>query len=402
MRTFCIGLLFLLFGNGLKAQGQDPIQWVGILTDTTHVKRELANTYELFPIPVAGVGLFMSDTVLACKAVGISKWPNGAKVTERQLFHLGGNAVNVTSYLAARLVSEGKIRWETTFFSLFPKLKDKVNPAYHAMTLKDLLSHRARVRPYSTTAELVAFPKLRGNDVQQRRKFVQEVLNNPPGDTGLVYSNGGVALAAIMLEMVSQKTYKDLLDKYLTKEFGVRAYMGWPNQFGEMQPWGHWMPNSKQVLFTPVSKSENAAISTLFSPACHLSMTLRDMMRFYQVQLRGIQGKHPRIPKQTYEFMHYGLPTYSLGWLHKQDPGSRVSTHDGSAGTFYAHVTLLPDVDLGILIVTNTAGGPTNEAVAYLRTAVLTKVFDQPVPEMPKASYDGHHPLLDGHDHHDH
>jgi len=119
--------MFLCVSEGTFAQ--DPIQWKAILTDTTHLKRTIGHTYRAFPVPAIGAGPFRSDTLLAARLEGLHKWPNGNLINEHNYFHLGGNSMGITSYIAGRLVEAGKLTWNTSFFDVFPALKKERIPA---------------------------------------------------------------------------------------------------------------------------------------------------------------------------------------------------------------------------------------------------------------------------------
>jgi len=390
--------LFLIFIGiqNLAAQGQ--IQWTGILTDTTHLNRTIGRTYKTYPVPAIGAGLFRSDTLLAVRLEGLHKWPNGNLINEQNYFHLGGNSMAITSFIAARIVESGKIAWDTKFFDLFPALKKRAHSAYPNFTLADLLSHRAQVAELAKPTEFQAIPAFKGNPLQKRAKFALWILTKPPLDSGVHYSNGGYALASFMLEYVTGKTYKQLVDQYIVKGLGLRCTTGWPNRISPAQPWGHWKTETKTPFFSPVPPSTTYQLPEVLAPAGDLCMPLWDYTLFLKHQLRGLLGKNADMPKKSYEFLHFSRPIFAMGWLHRQDPSTRISTHDGSAGNFYCHVTLFPDIDLGIVVITNAEGKAATEAVGFVRESLLNKVFQMDIPELPKPTFPGEHPFFEVHE----
>jgi hypothetical protein len=50
-----------------------------------------------------------------------------------------------------------------------------------------------------------------------------------------------------------------------------------------------------------------------------------------------------------------------------------ASTHSGSAGTFYAGILIIPQKDIGVVIVINASGGKVNEARNKLYGLLLRK-----------------------------
>jgi D-alanyl-D-alanine carboxypeptidase len=398
LRNPLFSALFLFALSIQFLASQEQIQWTGILTDTTHLNRTIGRTYKTYPVPAIGAGLFRSDTLLAVRLEGLHKWPNGNLVNEQNYFHLGGNSMAITSFIAARLVESGKISWETTFFDLFPSLQKRSHPAYPNFTLADLLSHRAQVAELAKPSEFQNIPSFKGNPLHKRAKFALWILAKPPLDSGIHYSNGGYALAALMLEYVSGKTYMQLVEHYIVKSLGLRCSSGWPNRISPAQPWGHWKTDPKSTFFSPVPPSTTYQIPEILAPAGDLCMPLYDYTLFLKHQLRGLQGKNADMSKKTYEFMHFCRPTFALGWLNRKDPSTRISTHDGSAGNFYCHATLFPDIDLGIIVVTNAEGKAATDAVGFVRESLLNKIFQFDIPELPKPTFPGEHPFFEVHE----
>ena len=66
-------------------------------------------------------------------------------VTINDRFHLGSDTKAMTSLLAAMLVEEGKLRWNTTLAEVFPELAEKMDAGFRNVTLEQLLSHTSGI-----------------------------------------------------------------------------------------------------------------------------------------------------------------------------------------------------------------------------------------------------------------
>ena len=93
----------------------------------------------------------------------------------RDLFHLGSNTKAITSFIAAMLVEQKKINWDTRFFELFPTWLSMSNPDYEDITLQQLLSHQAGIPAYTEGTEFAILPIYEGEPEVQRKEFVQQV-----------------------------------------------------------------------------------------------------------------------------------------------------------------------------------------------------------------------------------
>jgi D-alanyl-D-alanine carboxypeptidase len=155
-------------------------------------------------------------------------------------WHLGSNTKGITSFVAARLVERGKLRWDTKLIDVVPELRGHVLPAYETATLAMLLAHRTGVRPYDTGPEISTLPAFTGDISQQRLQFAQFVLQQspmPPSAKPYAYSNAGYALAALMLERAAHRSWEQLVAR-TCRRLGLHERLGFPNRQDAAQPWG--------------------------------------------------------------------------------------------------------------------------------------------------------------------
>ncbi len=68
-------------------------------------------------------------------------------VTINDRFHLGSDTKAMTALLAAMLVEEGKLHWDTPVKEVFPELAEKMDPGLRGVTLEQLLPIPAAFRP---------------------------------------------------------------------------------------------------------------------------------------------------------------------------------------------------------------------------------------------------------------
>lgn len=125
-------------------------------------------------------------------------------------FHLGSDTKGVTSLLAAKLVEQSKLRWDSKLLDVVPALRGKTLPAYTSITLGELLSHRAGIRPYRLGGDHYHLPEFTGSASQKRLQFAAVVLQESPvaptSTQPYVYSNAGYVLATLMLEQASHRS----------------------------------------------------------------------------------------------------------------------------------------------------------------------------------------------------
>jgi CubicO group peptidase (beta-lactamase class C family) len=281
-------------------------------------------------------------------ALGEKKLNSGLKAEITDRFRIGSNTKTITSYLAFQLVKKGKIKWETKFFELYPELKEKSNPSFYDITLKDLITFRANLPKWSYGNEIPDQNEIKGNEQQQRYAFIKwELQQKEPEKQDFYFSNPDYVAAGLMLEKASGKDYKTLV-KELGKELGIRFEFGQPNSKDPKQPWGH----DDQLI--PEKPGDNYKLNWLL-PAGNINVNLPDYIKFVQMQLKGLAGNSKVLGKEQFNEMHFGLPGFSYGWFWNTDEENHLtySYHEGTPGTFLSEVLICKERDKAIIIFSN-------------------------------------------------
>lgn len=312
--------------------------------------REFIDSVRLIhQIPALAVGVTTADQILLQDVSGSAKLRGGENITAGARFRLGSNTKAVTGLIAAILVKQKKISWDTRFFDLFPALKAGAKFEYHHLTLLDLLSFRTRLMRWTYTNPLPSPEQLHGNEEEQRLQFVQWILaQEPVATTGeFSFSNPAYVLAGLMLEKCSGKTYKTLVSE-LGGLTGVTFGFGQPNQSDSLhEPWGHGAD------LVPEPPRENARLNWLL-PAGNLNISLADYTKFMRFLLRGAQGREKLLSQKEFVFLFEGLPGFSVGWFRGIDEHDQTfEYHIGNPGTFLSKVYVYRKQGIAFILFSN-------------------------------------------------
>jgi CubicO group peptidase (beta-lactamase class C family) len=163
-------------------------------------------------IPGIAAVLVSSKGILNIGVAGVCRVDKPGKLEISHRFHIGSNTKALTGLLAGIMVNKKMIRWDTGFFKLFPGLKKDAKEVYYNITLKDLLCHQARIRPFMRGYEFARLPEFQGTVPEKRKAFAAWLVQQEPveidPEKGYAYSNAGYAMAAAMLEKVSGKSWE--------------------------------------------------------------------------------------------------------------------------------------------------------------------------------------------------
>ena len=131
-------------------------------------------------IPGLVYAVFTTDAIIDSGASGVKKMRVKDPIRWQSRFQIGTTTTTFTTYIAARMVQEGKISSNTNIGKVFPELDGKVMKLYFRITLQQLLSQRAGQPPYEEYKEWRDIHSLPGNAMQQRATFVSMMLKRKP------------------------------------------------------------------------------------------------------------------------------------------------------------------------------------------------------------------------------
>jgi CubicO group peptidase (beta-lactamase class C family) len=238
-----------------------------------------------------------------------------------------------------------------------------------------------------------------GFEEDSRDLFIDEVdlggwlRRNIPGRVRPVgqfsaYSNYGTSLAGYIVERVSGRPWDDYLEQEILRPLGMTQSTG-------RQPLPDALaPSMSEGLEWAGGQWEARPFEMLggSGPAGSMSASGLDMARFMLWQLPSgltLEGPPP-LSSSTVERMHARTFThderingFGLGFYEKSSHGLRIVGHGGNTRWFHSDLALIPELDLGIFVSYNSAGGAELSLGPFLN-AFLNHYF--PFPPAPLAS----------------
>ncbi len=300
-------------------------------------------------------------------AAGVSrKGPGGVSLRGDESFQLASLGKAMTAALAATLVEQGLLRWNSRPSELMPDLAATQRPEYAAITMQDLLDHKGGLlsldQPDDIDRLQLYLSELAGplpEDERGRRRLLGTWMLAQPaqGRPGLdfLYSNAGYTLAGAMLEAASGKTFEALIDEHLARPLSLQFQ--WVRPTEARQPIGH-RGNSPTALteaqdYPPDLRPWFDAIK----PAGNASMTVAsygNWLRWHQLALQG-QGT-PLARSYVTRINRLEPGQYALGWQGSAGQGQALLTHSGADEGFMGLALLTQNGDRALFGLTNTFG----------------------------------------------
>ncbi len=328
-------------------------------------------------IPALAGAIVTTEGLAVVGALGMRSQTGDADVTAEDQWHLGSCTKAMTATLAARLIEQGKLGWDTTVGEAFADLRESMDPAWRDVPIRLLLSNRAGA-PANLDADGL-WGRLwthAGTPREQRRALVEGVLKHPPKPspgTEFVYSNAGFALAGAMLEAITDMPWEDLMRREVFGPLGMkRAGFGAPGAAGALdQPLGHHPGESPR----PQPRGPGDDNPPAIGPAGTVHASLGDWAKFAQAHLQGARGEGDYLKPETWKRLHTPLEgqEYGFGWGFVTRPwaGGTALTHAGSNTMWFCVVWLAPERGFGVLAATNVGGDVAGKACDEVATALI-------------------------------
>lgn len=334
----------------------------------------IANRYKnQYDVPGIAISVITLDQTRYGVA-GIKRCGEPNEIETRDKFHIGSNSKAITATIAALLIEEGLISWNTRLIDQVPELKS-IRNEYKEITIGDLLSNRGKIQAFEDdkSPEWKGIPKRPGTQMS-KLDFAQYALSLVPHtnpNKNHAYSNGGFIIAALMMERAANKTWEQLIMMF-NEKYNLNCSIGFPNQIDEQGTFGH---KKKLLKYRPVAPEDEYVFPVEFSAAGNMSINILDLSSFVRHHLLGLLGEDNMLKSQTYTQLHYGLDSYSYGWYNGQigDTDQKFSYHGGSIGTFSSAIMISADRKVAIVILVNSDDKKTNKLKDELRTELWEK-----------------------------
>jgi CubicO group peptidase (beta-lactamase class C family) len=241
--------------------------------------------------PAMGAALVDAEGAGAVAVTGTRVRGRDLPVAEDDPWHLGSCTKAMTAAVYARLVESGRAAWGAPLAELFPDLAGAAHAGWRAVTIDDVLLHRAGLRANLPVSEM----RRAATDLRPlrdaRTAVVAEALARPPERPGTFrYSNVGYTVAGAAIERIADATWEDALRAELLDPLGI-ASAGVGPPAGDA-PWGHRTLLGGLGRGAPVDPADPVLADNpaVMGPAGRVHMPLREWARFVAQFLEGGAG----------------------------------------------------------------------------------------------------------------
>lgn len=361
-----------------------PENYTPTIKNDEQMSGELEIIRKEYNQPAMATALIRGEKILGKASAGTLSVGQPEKVGPDHRFHIGSTTKAFTSLLIAILVEDGILRYDMPLEEALPGID--MRPEYRKVTLHDLLLNRGGIIPYQQKSiedpDVVhmleeVIPQKSNNPQVQRKLMTEYALSREPifvPGTKSVYSNVGWSIVGYVAETVTGKAYEELVRERIFIPLGMKGarFGGWPaSKSDPHQPRGHY---AKEDLLRPQPLDDEYVLANWLNPAGGIHCNILDYAFFARETMLGLEGKGKLLPGSAYKVIHSiqakekinvmyqgaeqnEKTTLGYGWAVIPIGDEMLSVADGSAGTFYARIAVLPALDLAFAGFTNSGDG---------------------------------------------
>ena len=322
-------------------------------------------TLTTFNVPGIAVSVIKDGKIIHLKGYGVSSIKTNKRVDEHTLFGVASNTKAFTAAALGMLVDEKKITWDTKVTDVIPEFKMYDAYVTSEFTIRDLLTHRSGLG--LGAGDLMIWPD---SSTVNKKQLIHNLRYLKPVSsfrTKYDYDNLMYIVAGDVVARVSGSTYEDFIESRIIKPLGMtKTAASWYRLKDKSNVIDGHAPYEGKLLPVGLSFGEIA------NAAGGIYSNVTDMSKWVMAMING--GKYgesldkklfsPAVARELWTpqtIIAGGNPaafsSYGLGWFLSNVNGNFQATHTGGLSGIVTQVTIIPEMKLGIIVLTNQQSG---------------------------------------------
>ena len=339
-----------------------------------------------FDVPGIAVAIVKDGRVVMEQGWGLRELGKGDKVDANTLFAIASNTKAFTAAALEQLAEQGKLDMDDRVIEHLPWFRMSDPYVTHEMRIRDLLAHRSGLS--LGAGDLLYWPPTSYTTKEVVERLAKVPIKNS-FRAGYAYDNILFAVATLVIEQASGQSYADYVREHIFKPVGMdqslidKTYL----KPGMDVATGHAKADFKDLKpVPPMAWLNDPGAGGIYS-------SVHDLAKWMNVQLAGgllsttgadgkpqrlfseksqhemwsmltpIRINKPPVPELaplTPDFFGYGESWFLSGYL-----GKKLVWHTGGWPGMVSRVTLVPELKLGVVVLTNAESGAAFNAVTY-------------------------------------
>jgi CubicO group peptidase (beta-lactamase class C family) len=336
-------------------------------------------------IPAAVVSIVRGGEIVYAEGFGVRGPEDDTPVTPETHFMIGSTGKTMTTMLMAALVDAGLLDWDTPVVEILPRFAVADPELTQTLTVRNLVCACTGVPRRDLEMIFNAFE-------QEAEDVVEELATYEfftDFGEAFQYSNQMVATGGYVAGAADGGEWGNLFDAYVQSlQERILEPIGMENttlSFEDVVERGDYaMPYGQNVVgeLYPLDLDVEKFLMPIAPAGAHWSTSL-GMAQYLITQLnRGISSDGVRVVSEENlaetwqpQIAITADASYGLGWIVDDYKGLLMLQHGGNTFGFTSDLAFLPDMGIGISVLTN--GRATNLFNAAVRTRLWELLYEQ-------------------------
>ena len=334
-----------------------------------------------FDVPGIAVAIVKDGQVVMEQGFGVKETGKSGAVDAHTLFAIASNTKAFTAAALQMLAEQGKLKMDDRVIDHLPWFQMSDPYVTREMRIRDLLAHRSGLG--LGAGDLLYWPPTK----YSTKEVVQRLRDVPLATSfrsAYAYDNILFAVATLVIEETSGQSYADFLRDHLFKPVGMDESLV---DMTYLKPGmdvavGHAKFDFKDLRpVPPMAWVNNPGAGGIYA-------SVHDLAKWMNVQLAGgrLPGGDVRLFKEESQKQMWSMLTpmkigeppvpelaatkpnfagYGEGWFLSDYRGHRLVWHTGGWPGMVSRLTLVPELKLGVVVLTNQESGAAFNAVTY-------------------------------------
>ncbi|MFX1538744.1 MAG: serine hydrolase, partial [Promethearchaeota archaeon] len=314
-------------------------------------------------VPALGISIVIGNEIIYAKGFGFRDIKKKVKTTEDTIFPIGSSTKSFTSTAIALLVQDGLLEWDKPIREFCSEFRFKDSYVSENVTIRDILGHRTGLPGhdfvwYGFEPDITYMNKIRYLDA------------NKPFRTTFQYCNILYSAVSDLIKYITGKSYFTFIQERILDPLGMDRTFDSREEVKKVDDYAtlYKEKDGKIVEAPDIDLKFGRGSGNINSTAVDMAKYLRFHLNKGKVDGEELVSEENLI--QTHlpttiqksslldellpekKLVHY--PSYALGWKCESYRGNRLVSHAGSYPGCCHVGGFLPDLNIGIDILTNT------------------------------------------------
>jgi CubicO group peptidase (beta-lactamase class C family) len=348
-----------------------------------------------FDVPGIGLAIVRDGRVVLARGYGVRTLGKPGRVDSNTLFGIASNTKAFTATAIGLLVEEGKLEWDAPVTRYLPWFQLSDPYVTREITVRDLLVHRSGLGLGG--GDLLWWPA----STYTRKEIAHRIRSIPLATSfrsAYAYDNVLYLVAGEVIEAVSGRTWEDFISTRILALLGMNRTTVRHSAAGEGAN-----AATPHARINGTVRPVEAFTSDNTNPAGGINSSVAEMAQWLIVQLdsgRTSGGSRLFTPRVTRELWSLVTPVqigdpppplaslrpnfngYALGFGVYDYRGMKVVQHTGGLPGYVSEVTMIPQLKLGVVVLTNQES---SEAFSALTFTILDYYLGAPAVDWKEA-----------------